>query len=110
MDGVRQYHLCLLMLAPPWYNGYRFVLTFIVCTSIVFNLIVKEYITYTESTHGKLENLKTQRKNTKGVEVDAKKYSRNLPAPTDGRKTSKHSGKKTKAKKKKSEDEEEDEE
>src|SRR5271168_4870239 len=51
------------VVAPPWYNGYRFVLTFIVCTSIVFNLIVKEYLTDTGSTHGKLDNLKAQRKN-----------------------------------------------
>jgi len=49
--------------APSWYNGYRFVLTFIVCTSIVLNLIVKEHLIHTESTHGKLMDLKTARKN-----------------------------------------------
>jgi hypothetical protein len=56
--------------APAWYNGYRFVLTFIVCTSIIFNLIVKEYLQDTGSTHGKLVNLKEQRKNlSKGAEL-----------------------------------------
>jgi hypothetical protein len=58
--------------APPWYNGYRFVLTFIVCTSIIFNLIVKEYLQDTGSTHGKLDNLKVARKNIKETGLDEK--------------------------------------
>jgi hypothetical protein len=60
------------VVAPPWYNGYRFVLTFIVCTSIVFNLIVKEYLQDTGSTHGKLVDLKTARQNIKGIEFGDK--------------------------------------
>jgi hypothetical protein len=43
-----------------------------VCTSIVFNLIVKEYLQDSGSTHGKLDNLKMQRKNIKGIEFDEK--------------------------------------
>jgi hypothetical protein len=39
-----------------------------VCTSIVFNLIVKEYLQDTTSTHGKLDNLKIRRENLKGAE------------------------------------------
>ena len=58
--------------APSWYNGYRFVLTFIVCTSIVFNLIAKEYIVDTGSTHGKLDNLKSKRENIHGAEFAEK--------------------------------------
>ena len=61
-----------LIIAPPWYNGYRFVLTFIVCTSIVLNLIVKEYLQDTGSTHGKLDNLKIARQNIKGGELGEK--------------------------------------
>jgi hypothetical protein len=60
------------VVAPPWYNGYRFVLTFIVCTSIVFNLIVKEYLQDSGSTHGKLVDLKTARQNIKGIEFGDK--------------------------------------
>ena len=59
--------------APPWYNGYRFVLTFIVCTSIVFNLIVKGYLQETEAVHGTLNNLKIQRKSAKELEDDGVK-------------------------------------
>ena len=58
--------------APAWYNGYRFVLTFIVCTSIVFNLIIKEYLQDSGSTHGKLDNLKAKRENVKGIEFGDK--------------------------------------
>src|ERR1700733_14435642 len=82
------------VVAPPWYNGYRFVLTFIVCTSIIFNLIVKEYLQDTGSTHGKLDNLKIQRKNpSKGAEFgekweesDKQKYT--PPAPPSPRSSS----------------------
>ena len=42
------------------------------CTSIVFNLIVKEYLQDTGSTHGKLDNLKTKRENIKGIEFGDK--------------------------------------
>jgi len=35
----------------------------------VLNLIVKEYLTDTGSTHGKLVDLKTARQNMKGVEL-----------------------------------------
>ena len=106
--------------APTWYNGYRFVLTFIVCTSIVFNLIVKEYLTDTGSTHGKLDNLKSQRKNIGPLaEPEKPKYPSPLyPVKTlfemlrwavaNGRKNVKQSGGK-KTKKSKDEDDEEDE-
>jgi hypothetical protein len=43
-----------------------------VCTSIVFNLIVKEYLQDTGSTHGKLDNLKAKRENVKGIEFGEK--------------------------------------
>jgi len=56
----------------PRFLTFRFVLTFIVCTSIVFNLIVKEYLQDTGSTHGKLDNLKTKRENIKGIEFGDK--------------------------------------
>jgi Protein of unknown function (DUF3429) len=107
--------------APTWYNGYRFVLTFIVCTSIVFNLIVKEYLTDTGSTHGKLDNLKSQRKNIGPLaEPEKPKYPSPLyPVKTlfemlrwavaNGRKNVKQSGGK-KTKKSKDEDDEEEEE
>ena len=79
------------VLAPPWYNGYRFVLTFIVCTSIVFNLIVKEYLQDTGSTHGKLVDLKSARQNIKGIEFGDKveesakhKYVPTLSLTSDG--------------------------
>ena len=48
------------------------MLTFIVCTSIVFNLIVKEHLADTGSTHGKLDNLKVKRENVKGAELGEK--------------------------------------
>jgi hypothetical protein len=67
MDGVCIVFVGILTVAPAWYNGYRFVLTFIVCTSIVFNLIVKEYLQDT-NVHGKLDNLKSQRHNLHGAE------------------------------------------
>jgi hypothetical protein len=110
------------MVAPAWYNGYRFVLTFIVCTSIVFNLIVKEYLQDT-GAHGKLDNLKSQRHNLHGtefgdkVEESAKQKSPYLYIVADDRKNMlKQGGKKTKPdetpkkKGKKQEEEEDDEE
>ena len=42
------------------------------CTSIVLNLIVKEYLQDTGSTHGKLDNLKSARKNIRGVKSGEK--------------------------------------
>jgi hypothetical protein len=63
----------MVMIAPPWYSGYRFVLTFVVCTSIVFTLIVKEHLRDTGSTHGKLDNLKTARKNVWDEEPEEEK-------------------------------------
>jgi hypothetical protein len=91
--------------APPWYNGYRFVLTFIVCTSIVLQFIAKEYISDGGSGNRKLDSLKSRHaalSEGQIAEMDEKKKSSCVKEGADGRKK----GKKSKKAKKVDEEEE----
>ncbi|BFZ57124.1 hypothetical protein PYCC9005_004174 [Savitreella phatthalungensis] len=69
--------------APPWYNNYRFLLTFIVCTSILLTLVVSGWLgdPQTRSTRSsRLEDLRQHQaqqlqQDTKRAQAAAKQSS-----------------------------------